>query len=53
MEKANWNRDLSSNNLWTKRLIGLESFSKQRDLKQIEREYNQNRVVASLTERLI
>ena len=43
MQKANWNQYLSSSNPWTKRLIGLESFSKQRDLKQIEREYNQDK----------
>lgn len=43
MQKANWNQYLSSNNPWTKRLIGLESFSRQRNLKQIEREYNQDK----------
>lgn len=43
MKQANWNDYLSANNPWTKRLLGLEPFSKTRNLEQIEAEYNQEK----------
>lgn len=43
MKQASWNDYLSINNPWTKRLLGLEPFSKIRNLEQIEAEYNQDK----------
>ncbi len=43
MKPVDWNQHLSSKNPWTQRLLGLEVFSKTRDLNQIEREYNQDK----------
>ncbi|QIZ72207.1 class I SAM-dependent methyltransferase [Oxynema aestuarii] len=40
MKPTNWNEYLSENNPWTKRLIGLEDFSRTRNIGQIEAEYN-------------
>ncbi|MGB3492766.1 MAG: hypothetical protein WBA57_08555 [Elainellaceae cyanobacterium] len=40
MKKADWNLYLSVQNPWTSRLIGLEHFSKTRDINQIQREYD-------------
>lgn len=37
MKKATWNNYLNLHNSWTKRLLGLENFSKVRDLEQIEK----------------
>lgn len=41
MKSANWSEYLSENNPWTKRLIGLENFSRTRNLEQIDAEYDQ------------
>ncbi|MBD2680427.1 MULTISPECIES: hypothetical protein [Nostoc] len=49
MKQANWNEYLSLQHPWTKRLIGIEQFSKNRNLEQIEREYNQDKY-GTLTE---
>jgi len=43
MKLSSWNQYLSSSNPWTKRLIGIENFSRQRNLEQIKREYNQDK----------
>lgn len=43
MEKSDWNQYLSVENPWANRLIGLESFSKVRDISQIQREYDQDK----------
>lgn len=43
MKKVSWSEYLSLSNPWTKRLIGLETFSKKRNLEQIELEYNQDK----------
>ncbi|MGL5059956.1 MAG: hypothetical protein ACRC62_08225 [Microcoleus sp.] len=43
MKSINWNQYLSSNNPWSKRLLGLEQWSINRDVSQIEREYNQDK----------
>ncbi len=43
MKKVSLNHYLSISNPWTRRIIGIESFSKKRDIEQIEREYNQDK----------
>lgn len=43
MKKADWNEYLSIKNPWVKRLLGIEPFSKIRDLNQIQREYDQDK----------
>lgn len=43
MKRVSWNDYLSINHPWTKRLTGLEPFSKVRNLSQIYREYNQEK----------
>jgi SAM-dependent methyltransferase len=43
MKTTNWNQYLSSDNPWSKRLLGLEKWSITRDVSQIEREYNQDK----------
>ncbi|MHC5737315.1 hypothetical protein [Nostoc sp.] len=48
MKKASWNEYLSLSNPWARRIIGLEAFSKKRDLEQIEREYNQDKYASLL-----
>ncbi|MBD2691069.1 methyltransferase domain-containing protein [Anabaena catenula] len=43
MKLSNLNEYLSSNNPWANRLIGIETFSRKRDLEQVEQEYNQDK----------
>lgn len=43
MKQVDWNQYLSESNCWTKRLIGLETFSKIRNLEQIDREYDRDK----------
>lgn len=43
MKKADWNHYLSDENIWARRLLGLENFSRIRNLDQVEREYNQEK----------
>lgn len=42
MEPISLNEYLSADNIWTKRLLGMENFQQVRNYEQIEREYNQN-----------
>ncbi|MDD4803199.1 MAG: hypothetical protein PHF24_09720 [Syntrophomonas sp.] len=42
MEPISLNEYLSADNIWTKRLLGIESFGQVRNCEQIEREYNQD-----------
>ncbi|MDY6937244.1 MAG: hypothetical protein SWY16_06215 [Cyanobacteriota bacterium] len=43
MKPISLDRYLSANNPWTRRILGIEPFSKKRDLEQVEREYNQDK----------
>lgn len=43
MEPISLNEYLSTDNIWTKRLLGIEDFQQIRNYEQIEREYNQER----------
>ena len=40
MKQISLNDYLNSENLWSKRLLGLTDFSKKRDINQVEKEYN-------------